>query len=95
MKLSNKLTLKPHRKVKAIDRLTKKALKDKPKWKPSKGYKYLKDLEPGTIFKVGEMKGILLESSVNAKVIIIESAGNESSSLGKKLISAHTEVKEV
>ena len=89
MKLSNRLT------TRKIENLAKKALKDKPKWKPPKGYKYLKDLEPGTIFQVGETKGILLESNVNAKVIIIESAGNESSSLGKKLISAHTEVKEV
>jgi len=89
MKLSNRLT------TRKIENLAKKALKDKPKWKPPKGYKYLKDLEPGTIFQVGKTKGILLESNVNAKVIIIESADNESSSLGKKLISAHTEVKEV
>ena len=34
-----------------IKRLVKKALKDKPKWKPAKGYIYLKDLKLGSLFE--------------------------------------------
>jgi len=78
-----------------INNLTKKALKDKPEWKPAKGHKYLKDLELGSLFQVGDTKGILIECDTNAKVIITETVDDDKTSLGKKLISAQTEVKEL
>ena len=77
---------------KKIKKLTEKALKDKPEWKPAKGYKYLEELEPGTMFSTGSMNGILLECYTNAKVVIIES---DSAPLGKTIISAKTEVFEI
>ena len=77
---------------KKIKKLAEKALKDKPKWRPPKGYKYLEQLNPGTMFQVGTIKGILLECHTNAKVIIMES---KSMALGKTIISAKTEVIEL
>jgi len=77
---------------KKIKNLAAKALKDKPIWKPAKGYKYLKDLEPGAIFSTGVCKGILLECDTNAKVIILSS---DSMTLGKTIIAAETEVFEI
>ena len=51
----------------SIKSLVNKALKDAPKWKPSKGYKYLEDLAPGSGFKTASgMAGILIECNVNA-----------------------------
>ena len=52
----------------------KRALKNKPKWKPSKGYVFLKNIGRGKSFitEYGT-KGIHIESSSScAKVIIIE-----------------------
>lgn len=78
-----------------IDKLTKKALKNKFISKPAKGLKYLKDLQIGSIFEIPsiKIKGILIECEANARVIIIESKNNNDSSLGKKIISGDTEVK--
>ena len=78
----------------ATKRLVAKALKNKPKWKPAKGYKYLKDLKLGSLFMTeGGIKGVLIEYNVNAKVIITEC--HDKSDLGKKIIAAETEVKEI
>jgi preprotein translocase subunit YajC len=77
----------------ATKRLVAKALKDKPKWKPAKGYKYLKDLKEGSLFVTeGGLRGVLIECSTNARVIITECSSGE---LGKKIIAAETEVKEI
>ena len=74
--------------------LVKKALKASPKWKPAKGYKYLKDLKLGSLFTTESgMKGVLIGYDTNAKVIITECYDN--SDLGKKIIAAKTEVKEI
>ena len=74
--------------------LVKKALRDKPKWKPAKGYKYLKDLKLGSVFITeGGMRGVLIGCETNAKVIITECRDN--SELGKKIIASRTEVKEI
>ena len=78
----------------SIKLLVKKALRDKPKWKPAKGYKYLKDLKLGSVFITeGGMRGVLIGYDTNAKVIITECCDN--SDLGKKIIAAETEVKEI
>ena len=78
---------------KKIKNLAQKALKNKPTWKPSKGKKYLKDLEPGKMFNAGAICGILLECETNARVVIV--AGSENTTLGKTIISAKTEVIEM
>jgi len=85
----NKKQLTP----KKIKKLAEKALKNKPEWKPSKGYKYLKDLEPGTMFTTGSVDGVLLECEINARVIIL--TGVDNTSLGKTIIAAETEVIEI
>ena len=68
-----------------IKKLAKKALKNKPKWKPAKGYVYLAKIKPGQLFETEfGIKGILLECDVNAKVLI---------DMNETTISANTEVK--
>lgn len=85
------------RKINKINKLAEKALKDKPIWEPSNGYRYLKDLEKGSIFQIGDsMKGIYLDSTpTSAKVIILScdcSEEDKSYYLGKQNISNETEV---
>ena len=80
--------------------LVKKALNNGPVWKPSKGYKYLKDLAPGSGFRTSSgMAGILIECNTNAKVIIghVPQMPDDDKQyyLGRKIIAANTEVKEV
>ena len=94
--MSKKLAFK-HRKT---ARLATKALKNKPEWKPSKGYKYLKDIPVGKMFLTqSKLKGVLINCDVNAKVIIIDAPSinpeDRNFYLGKKIIAAHTEVKEI
>ena len=84
----------------ATKRLVKKALKDKVKWKPSKGYKYLRDLPIGSLFEInGGMRGLLINYTVNCKVIITDapniSKRERESYLGKQTIASKTEVKEI
>ena len=83
--------------MKKIKTLVKYALRNGFKAKPAKGYKYLKDLPVGSLFKTsGGMKGILIETDTNAKVIITENPCTDSDyDLGKKIIASLTEVKEI
>tara|TARA_R100000152_G_C6772579_1_gene199550 strand:+ start:1752 stop:2057 length:306 start_codon:yes stop_codon:yes gene_type:complete len=81
-------------------KLANKALKDKPKWKPAKGYKYLKDLAPGSGFRTQTgMAGILLECTTNAKVIIGDvpniAEQDKQFYIGRRTIASTTEVKEI
>jgi len=76
------------------------ATKWKIKWKPKKGYKYLKDLKPGSIFVTDSgMRGVLINCNVNAIVIIMNVPNIHPDDvnyyLGKHIIAARTEVKEV
>lgn len=87
-------------KLKKIKKMSEKALKDKPEWKPAKGYKYIRDIEVGNLFETEfGMRGILLECETNAKVLITHVVehreDNLSMSMGKMIISATTEVKEL
>ena len=78
--------------------LVKRALKDGWKSKPAKGYKYLKDLSVGALFETSSgTRGILLDSDINARVIITETRIKDSQEyyLGKKIIANDTEVKEI
>jgi NRPS condensation-like uncharacterized protein len=80
--------------------LYKKALKDKPNFKPPSGYKYLKDIPIGSLFETqSKMKGVLIDCIVNANVIITSAPNIDKEDrnfyLGKKLIASKTEVKEI
>ena len=80
--------------------LATKALKDSPKWKPAKGYKYLEDLNVGSLFKTQSgTRGVLVKYIVDAVVIITESpytrTKDDSFYLGKIRVSSKTEVKEI
>ena len=103
--MSKKTKQKEHQKYQsnqalATKRLVKKALKDKFKIKPSKGYKYLKDLKIGSLFEIDDgMKGILINYTVNCKVIITDAPNinkkQRESYLGNQTIASTTEVKEI
>ena len=55
---------------------------------------YLAKIEPGELFETSDgTRGILLECNVNASVVITKHPTNDNYYLGKKLISANTEVK--
>ena len=79
--------------------LVKRALKNCPKWKPSKGHVYLENLELGDCFTMGKTKGILLDiNSSAAKVLITNSPCAKDDSdknyyLGKQTWASKTEVK--
>ena len=81
--------------------LVKRALKNKFKCKPAKGYKYLKNLNPGDrwMTSTGTI-GILIECNTNARVIIQEvpsiiDEDDKKYYLGTKTIASETEVKEI
>ena len=77
-----------------IKRLVKKALKDKPVYKPAKGYKFLKDLKIGSLFATESgMRGVLISCETNATIIVTKGYNNDQ--LGKKYISSNKEVKEI
>tara|TARA_R100001244_G_scaffold17210_1_gene18359 strand:- start:880 stop:1179 length:300 start_codon:yes stop_codon:yes gene_type:complete len=77
-----------------IKRLVKKALKDKPVYKPAKGYKFLKDLKIGSLFATESgMRGVLISCETNATIIVTKGYNNDQ--LGKKYISSNTEVTEI
>jgi len=81
--------------------LVKKALRSKPKWKPAKGWKYLKSLNPGDRFITQSgTEGILIDASTNARVIIqsvpaIIDEKDKNYYLGTRTIASLTEVKEI
>ena len=82
-----------------IKRLVKKALKNKPKWKPAKGYIYLKDLKLGSLFETQSgIRGVLIDNDISSKVIVTDVKCAEEDRdyyLGKHIFAAHTEVKEI
>ena len=52
--------------------LVKKALKNKPKWKPRKGYVHCAKIKPGEMFKTSNgTEGLHIESSVGRSVVVI------------------------
>ena len=79
--------------------LVKRALKNKPVWKASPGFKYLKDIEIGRLFKTGiGFKGILANKSLgSASVFVLEAKHIDTNDrefyLGKRNWSLKTEVK--
>ena len=79
-----------------IERLAKKALRNNFKTKPAPGLMYLKDLPIGKMFETpGGTRGVLIESEINAKVIILSvdvPSEDRSYYLGKQTISTETDV---
>ena len=79
--------------------LATKALKNKPIWKPAKGYKYLKDCEPGTKITTSISEAILIcIGTGSCTVIVTEWFGhpeNTTAHTGKRQWALKTEVKEV
>ena len=103
--MNKKETIRPRAKTVRTNTLVKRALKNGFKSKPAKGYKYLKDLNPGDrwITQSGTT-GILIEIETNAKVIIQDVPSIRDSIwtkheikgyLGTKTIASTTEVKEI
>ena len=92
---------KPRKTAKTVTTkvLVKRALKKGFKSKPPPGKKYLKNLEIGSIFKVGLLTGILISiTPTAAKVLIIDSKHHESDDnyyLGKQSIGLESEIMEV
>lgn len=69
------------------------------KWKARKGYKYLEDIEPGTLVKAGLQEAVYLSSSSgSSSVIVLEYKGKKEDApfyLGKRSWANKTEVKEI
>ena len=80
-----------------IKRLVKKALKDKPKHKPSKGYKFLENVKPGTkVITHGKMqKALILEHTPSSSTVIVYDIAFTDYYLGKHRWGGKTEVKEI
>ena len=80
-------------KTQHIPKLANKALKDKPKWKPPKGYVYLKDVEVGSVVRIPniQMEAIKIAESEGQTTVIVTECP-ETSGLGKRFWANKTEV---
>ena len=94
--------MKKKQKLVSIKELVRRALKNKPKWKPRKGYVYLAKIKSGEMFETEfGTTGIHLKSSEGlSSVIVIEqpSAKTEEDKryyLGKQNWSPKTEVRRI
>ena len=78
--------------------MVKRALKNKPKWKPAKGYVYLAKIKIGSLVATEHLsKAVLLSKTPSAATVyVVESPHNDDQYyLGKHLWSLSTEVKEI
>tara|TARA_R100000995_G_C3455044_1_gene110101 strand:- start:400 stop:702 length:303 start_codon:yes stop_codon:yes gene_type:complete len=89
-----------NRKLKAIDKLTEKALKDKPNWKPAKGFVYLKDVAVGELIHTqdGSLRAVVLDHNTCASNVLVLNADTHHPDdrqfyLGKHRWGNETEVK--
>ena len=84
-----------------IKKIVAKAFKDKPKFKPAKGYKYIKDINPGTkvVTQSEIQKALVLEHQSGSTTVIVYDvkSGTEYSKyyLGRHRWGNNTEVKEI
>ncbi len=87
------------RKLKQINKMTEKALKDKPEWRPVKGFTYLKDVAVGELVKAGSgLKAVVLDhNSCASSVLVLEAnhldPNDRQFYLGKHRWGNETEVK--
>ena len=76
-------------KIASHNRLAKKALLDKPKWKPPKGQKYLKDVKIGSIVRTSHQTAVLIDTT--CKVLVMEANVDDSAYyLGKRQWASQT-----
>lgn len=82
------------KKQKSARVLATKALKDSPKWKPQKGYVYIKDVNVGDVVTIPslEIEAIKIHSSEGQTTVIVTEC-KDSSNLGKRFWANQTEVK--
>ena len=79
--------------------MVKRALKNKPIWKPSPGFEYLKDVKIGRLIKTGSgIKGVLANKSTGSASVFVLEANNIDAKdrefyLGKRNWALKTEVK--
>lgn len=84
-----------------IEKLVSKALKDKPKFGPAKGYKYIKNVNPGTKVTTQSkiQKALVLEHQSGSTTVVVYDVkeGTEFSNyyLGRGRWGNNTEVKEI
>ena len=87
------------RKLKQISKMTEKAVKDKPEWKPVKGFTYLKDVAVGELVKAGSgLKAVVLDHNSCASGVLVLEANHLDPNdrqfyLGKHRWGNETEVK--
>ena len=83
-----------------IKQLVKKALKDKPKFKPARGHKFLENVKPGTkITTYGKtQKALVLDHTPSSSTVIVYDVTFSKFKdyyLGKHQWGGKTEVKEI
>lgn len=83
------------KKLKLIQKLKIKALKNKPIWKPSKGYMYLQDVEIGTVVTIPSCKleAIKIQTNEGQTTVIVTKCFNDKEGFGKTWWANKTEVK--
>ena len=82
----------------SIKLLVKRALKNKPVWKPVPGYKYIEDVDIGElIITTFKTKAVLISKNTGSASVIVTDCNickeDKQSYLGKKIWSLKTEVK--
>lgn len=94
--------MKKKQKQKSTKELVRRALRNKPKWKPRKGYVYLATIKPEGMFRLSNgTEGIHLESSGSSSKVIVVSCPHANSEedkryyLGMQKWSTYTEVKRI
>ena len=82
--------------------MVRKALKNGPKWKPAKGYKYLEDIPIGSMFTTGSgTEGLLLDTNTAASTVLITKSScchiesDDRYYLGRQRWGSKTEVKTI
>jgi len=83
-----------------IKQLVKKALKNKPKFKPARGYKFLENIKPGTkVITHGKaQKALVLDHTPSSTTVIVYDVtflDFKDYYLGKHRWGGKTEVKEI
>ena len=83
------------KKVEAIHKIAKSAIKNKPKWKPSKGLSYIKDVPIGQLVEISNQKAIVVQhTNVSTVVHCLEYKGEDKGFyIGRHRWANTTEVK--
>ena len=87
------------KKIGQAQKLAKLALADKPKWKPTKGYVYIKDVPVGELVDTGSgLRAIVIDNNAVSTSVLVLRADNHPQKdkdfyLGKHRWGNETEVK--